>query len=169
MTQPYDPVTPAPAAGWYPQGGTERWWDGVQWTDHVRPRPTEILPEWGTPQGYAVGPAYGQPLVPQPQQFLAPGLPATDQSTNGAEVAIAWIATLLSLGYLLPWAIAATRGKSNSSAIGLLNFFLGWTFVGWVVALVMACGAHQQRANINMVQMVNVPQFPYPPQGPGPR
>lgn len=26
---------------------------------------------------------------------------------------------------------------------GLINFLAGWTFIGWIVALVMACGAHQ--------------------------
>lgn len=28
------------------------------------------------------------------------------------------------------------RGKSNTFAILLLNFFLGWTFIGWIVALI---------------------------------
>ena len=44
---------------------------------------------------------------------------------------------------MLPWAIAATRGKSNQAAIGIINLLLGWTFIGWIVALVMACQAHQ--------------------------
>jgi hypothetical protein len=47
---------------------------------------------------------------------------------------------------MLPWAVAATRGKSNALAIGLLNFLLGWTFIGWLAALVMACGSHQSYA-----------------------
>jgi hypothetical protein len=45
---------------------------------------------------------------------------------------------VLTIGYFLPWAIAATRQKSNALAIGLLNFLVGWTFIGWIVALVMA-------------------------------
>jgi ABC-type transport system involved in cytochrome c biogenesis permease component len=73
------------------------------------------------------------------------GVLATDQRTSGVEIAFAWIFTLLTLGYLLPWAIAATRGKSNSVAIGVLNLLLGWTVIGWVIALVMACTAHRQR------------------------
>lgn len=84
-------------------------------------------------------------------------LTSTDQRTNGVEIAIAWIFTILSLGYLLPWAIAATRGKSNSVAIALVNLFAGWTLVGWIVALVMACGAHRQQ--LNVVQVVNVPHY----------
>ena len=41
-------------------------------------------------------------------------------------------------------AIAESRGKSNSLAIGLVNFLLGWTLIGWIVALVMACTSHQR-------------------------
>jgi hypothetical protein len=70
----------------------------------------------------------------------------TDANPNGVHVAFAWIFTVLTLGYMLPWAIAATRGKSNALAIGLLNFLLGWTFLGWLAALVMACGSHQSYA-----------------------
>lgn len=44
---------------------------------------------------------------------------------------------ILSLAlYFLPTIIALLRGHRNSLAIFLLNFFLGWTFFGWVVALV---------------------------------
>lgn len=38
--------------------------------------------------------------------------------------------------YFLP-SLVGSR-KSNAGAIFLLNLFLGWTFVGWVVALVWA-------------------------------
>jgi hypothetical protein len=58
-------------------------------------------------------------------------------------VAIAWIAAVITLGYMLPWAIAATRGRSNQAAIGVVDLLLGWTLIGWIVALVMACQAHQ--------------------------
>lgn len=58
-------------------------------------------------------------------------------------VVVAWVLTLFTLGYLLPWAIAESRGRSNHGAVGLINFFLGWSLIGWVVALVMACQSHQ--------------------------
>jgi hypothetical protein len=41
--------------------------------------------------------------------------------------------------YFLPSLIALARSKRDILAIGLLNFFLGWTLIGWVVALVWAC------------------------------
>jgi hypothetical protein len=37
--------------------------------------------------------------------------------------------------YMLPTIIAAVRSRSNTGSIGVLNFFLGWTLIGWVVAL----------------------------------
>ena len=40
--------------------------------------------------------------------------------------------------YLLPALVALTRRHHNTGAIFLLNFFLGWTVLGWVVALVWA-------------------------------
>jgi hypothetical protein len=44
--------------------------------------------------------------------------------------------------YFLPAIIAAVRHTHNSTAILLLNVFLGWTVVGWFVALIMAlCSA----------------------------
>jgi hypothetical protein len=40
--------------------------------------------------------------------------------------------------YFLPSIIAFARSKRDTAAIVLLNFFLGWTLIGWVVALVWA-------------------------------
>lgn len=95
-----------------------------------------------------------------PQHAMVP-MYSTDQSVNGAHVAIAWVCAVITFGYLLPWAIGATRGKSNAGAVGLVNFFAGWTVVGWIVALVMACGAHQQRYAPHAVN-VHVAQQHFP-------
>jgi len=40
--------------------------------------------------------------------------------------------------YFLPSIIALARNKRDITAIVLLNFFLGWTMIGWIVALVWA-------------------------------
>ena len=40
--------------------------------------------------------------------------------------------------YFLPSIIALARSKKDTLAIFLLNFFLGWSVIGWVVALVWA-------------------------------
>lgn len=60
-------------------------------------------------------------------------------TTNVVVVVIAWLVAILSVGYMLPWAIAASRSMPNQAAIGLLNLLLGWTVIGWIIALVMAC------------------------------
>lgn len=40
--------------------------------------------------------------------------------------------------YFLPSIIALARSKRDILGIVLLNFFLGWTMIGWIVALVWA-------------------------------
>jgi hypothetical protein len=98
------------------------------------------------PYRSAVPATYGQPAVSE------------------GHLAFAWIATVLTFGYMLPWAIAATRRKSNSAAIGLLNFLLGWSVIGWVAALVMACSADPVALVAAPVQ-VNVLNAAAPPPG----
>jgi hypothetical protein len=107
-------------------------------------------------------PGYGMP-----QPWHAPSI-VTDQHTNVLALIIAWAVALVSLGYMLPWAIAATRGKSNATAIAVVNLLTGWTFVGWIVALVMACGAHQTTyaGTVNVSVAQHVPAQPLPHAGP---
>ena len=40
--------------------------------------------------------------------------------------------------YFLPSIVAASRSKANTAPIILINLFLGWTLVGWVVAFAWA-------------------------------
>jgi len=40
--------------------------------------------------------------------------------------------------YFLPSIVAIARSKPDIAGIIPLNFFLGWTMIGWVVALVWA-------------------------------
>ena len=135
-------------------------WDGQQW---LRWDGAQWIPQPG-----AV-PAVPQPY-PAPAPMYAPGPVhpqfASDRSSKNVQATIAWIATVITLGYMLPWAIAATRGKSNAGAIGLLNFFVGWTVIGWIAALVMACSAHQIAAvapSVTVFQGVAVHPYPQSP------
>jgi hypothetical protein len=43
--------------------------------------------------------------------------------------------------YFLPSIIAGVRSHRNLAAILILNLFLGWTFIGWVVSLIWAVSA----------------------------
>jgi hypothetical protein len=45
---------------------------------------------------------------------------------------------ILFASYFFPTIVAHFRKHSNATAIFVLNLFLGWTFVGWVIALVWA-------------------------------
>jgi hypothetical protein len=50
---------------------------------------------------------------------------------------VAVVVAIVTGGYLLPWAIAAVRDVPHWSVFWV-NLLLGWTVVGWIVALVMA-------------------------------
>jgi len=43
----------------------------------------------------------------------------------------------LTVLYFIPSAVG--MNKRNAKAIFVLNLFLGWTLIGWVIALVWAC------------------------------
>jgi hypothetical protein len=40
--------------------------------------------------------------------------------------------------YFAPSLIAAARRTHNATGIFLLNLFLGWTGIGWIIALLLA-------------------------------
>ena len=50
--------------------------------------------------------------------------------------------------YFLPSIIAIFRSKSNTAAIVVLNLFLGWTFIGWLVALIWAVSKDREQQQI---------------------
>ncbi|GAA3608028.1 superinfection immunity protein [Microlunatus ginsengisoli] len=106
-----------------------------------------------------------------PDPYVAPGYPQTYvylppvHRSSTAHLVVAWLGAVLTAGYLLPWAIGATRNRTNCVATALVNVFLGWTLIGWVVALVMACGSEpQQPVVVRTVPAPYVPpaQPPYP-------
>lgn len=48
---------------------------------------------------------------------------------------------ILIAGYFIPTFIAEYRHHNNFWPIAALNLFAGWTFIGWVVALVWSLTA----------------------------
>ena len=56
--------------------------------------------------------------------------------SKAIKLVVALFIVIISFGYFLPAMIAWTNGRRNTSAIFALNFFLGWTLIGWVAALV---------------------------------
>lgn len=53
--------------------------------------------------------------------------------------------TVIALLYLVPLTVAVRRQHRNRLAIGVLNVALGWTFIGWLGALIWACTANTER------------------------
>jgi hypothetical protein len=49
-------------------------------------------------------------------------------------------ATLLFSAYMLPWLVAIARDAIGKGGVFVLDLLLGWTFIGWVVALSWALG-----------------------------
>ncbi|MDQ1247516.1 MAG: hypothetical protein QG597_1886 [Actinomycetota bacterium] len=56
---------------------------------------------------------------------------------------VALVVAILSAGYMAPWAVAAIRDVRHWSVFWV-NLLLGWTIIGWVIALVMALRAQRQ-------------------------
>lgn len=48
--------------------------------------------------------------------------------------------------YFLPTFVAAKRGHPNGTSIFLLDLFLGWTFIGWLAALIWSASAIRKPA-----------------------
>lgn len=67
----------------------------------------------------------------------------TDQKTRVVSAPVAIIVAILSAGYMLPWAIAAVRGNRNAWTVFWINLLLGWTVIGWIIALVMSIREHR--------------------------
>jgi hypothetical protein len=50
-----------------------------------------------------------------------------------------WCSLIFAIAcYFIPTIVALTREIPNAGSVVVINFFLGWTFIGWVVALAMA-------------------------------
>jgi hypothetical protein len=62
---------------------------------------------------------------------------APDSSASPVLVALSLLVALSA--YFLPTIVAVVRRRvPNTGSLVVINAFLGWTFVGWVVALAMA-------------------------------
>lgn len=57
--------------------------------------------------------------------------------------------------YFLPTIVAGGRHLHETTGIAMLNLFLGWTFIGWVAALLWAITAPSP--------YIVYPRPPYPP------
>jgi hypothetical protein len=72
-------------------------------------------------------------------QYASPA--ATQTASGAASTVLAVVLIILAIAaYWVPTIIAIARHKDipNFAGVIVINFLLGWMFIGWVVALVMA-------------------------------
>jgi hypothetical protein len=72
------------------------------------------------------------------QLELEIALEASDNPAVTVADAVVGALLLIVALYFLPTIIALVRGASSKGSIIVINLFLGWTLIGWVVALAMA-------------------------------
>jgi hypothetical protein len=63
-------------------------------------------------------------------------------STGAGGVVIELIALVL---YVVPIIVALVRHRANIVQVVIVNLLLGWTVIGWIIALVMAFGTAKEQ------------------------
>jgi hypothetical protein len=63
---------------------------------------------------------------------------ASDDSGAGVGIGLVVLWVFVFFCYWIPTIVAVVRSVPNTGSVAVINFFLGWTFIGWVVALAMA-------------------------------
>jgi hypothetical protein len=76
---------------------------------------------------------------------------------RGEEIPMSVLLFLLGM-YFLPSIVAGVRGHQSTAAIFVLNMLLGWTMIGWIVALIWSLSAVWHQHTIIVQQQ--------PPTGP---
>lgn len=64
-----------------------------------------------------------------------------DANAAAGALASVFLFVLAALAYLLPTIIANRRGHVNENTIAMLNLFLGWTVIGWIIAFLWSFSA----------------------------
>jgi uncharacterized sodium:solute symporter family permease YidK len=57
--------------------------------------------------------------------------------TGSAAVIVLWMVALIA--YLVPSIVAEERNSKKLHPIIIVNVFLGWTVIGWIIAMKWAC------------------------------
>jgi Superinfection immunity protein/Protein of unknown function (DUF2510) len=85
----------------------------------------------------------GGPTGNAPQDKASAGRSEAMEST-ALPASVALLAVILAIAaaaivYFLPFIVGEARGVPHVGSIFVVNLFLGWTLVGWVAAMAMAC------------------------------
>ena len=61
-------------------------------------------------------------------------------SSTSSGAALVLFLLIVGVGlYFVPTIVAVVRKVTNQGSITVINIFFGWTLIGWVMALAMAC------------------------------
>jgi hypothetical protein len=91
------------------------------------------------PSAPAASPRFGRDparLILGARTVLAAGMRAILEGSDMTTPLVIW--ALILVIYFVPTLVAGWHRHRNSGAICALNLFLGWTFLGWIIALVWA-------------------------------
>lgn len=85
-------------------------------------------------------------LTPAPPAANLPAGAAPETEPSGAATAVAILALLICLFiYFLPFIVAVTSNRQNAGSIFIINLFLGWTLLFWVLTLAWAASTPGNR------------------------
>lgn len=70
-------------------------------------------------------------------QYLSGKSARTEENMDGSALMVLMIIVGI-IVYFIPTVVALARARVNKGAIFCMNLFLGWSFIGWVVALIWA-------------------------------
>lgn len=54
--------------------------------------------------------------------------------------------------YWLPTMIAVLRRTPSALGVAAINFFLGWTVIGWIVAMILALAAYPAQERVVIIE-----------------
>jgi hypothetical protein len=96
------------------------------------------------------------------------GLAAVAPSSAGISFLGIIVLIILFAAYFIPGIVASARHVPNQASVWIINIFLGWTLVGWVVALAMAARSQLPAQQVIVQQGWQPGQAPpgYQPYGP---
>lgn len=87
-------------------------------------------------------------------------------ASTGAAVVVVVVMIVVGLGlYFLPTIIGANRKVVNIGSVFAINLLLGWTLIGWAVALAMALRTNPPYAYPQVMAQPMEPHQAAPPPG----
>jgi hypothetical protein len=77
--------------------------------------------------------------------FSFPGITLPHDLTHILAQYTAVVIIAAFLAYFLPTFVGFLRGRANMAQVIIINLFLGWSGIGWIVALAMAFGSTKKQ------------------------